>query len=69
MTIEGDAVWRGRRLIVELDSWGAHGTQSAFELDRERDLALAAAGWQSVRITWRSLKRGIPRDLERLLAQ
>ncbi|MFL5839201.1 MAG: hypothetical protein ACJ77Z_01970 [Thermoleophilaceae bacterium] len=68
MTIEADAVWRDRKLIVELDSWRAHGTQHAFEGDRERDLALAAAGWVSVRITWRALSRGIPRDLARLLA-
>jgi very-short-patch-repair endonuclease len=68
MTIEPDAIWRDRKLIVELDSWGAHGTQSAFESDRERDLALAAAGWVSVRITWLALAHGIPPNLQRLLA-
>jgi very-short-patch-repair endonuclease len=69
MTIEPDAIWRDRKLIVELDSWGAHGTRSAFERDRERDLALAAAGWRCVRITWRRLEEGIPQDLRTLLAQ
>jgi hypothetical protein len=69
MTIEPDAMWRDRRLIVELDSWSAHGTQSAFERDRKRDLALAAAGWLSVRITWHGLDGGIPQDLRSLLAQ
>jgi very-short-patch-repair endonuclease len=68
MTIEPDAIWRDRKLIVELDSWQAHGTRGAFERDRERDLALAAAGWMCVRITWRRLDNGIPTDLERLLA-
>jgi very-short-patch-repair endonuclease len=67
MTIEADAVWRDRRLIVELDGWGAHGTHGAFERDRERDLALAAAGWTSVRVTWRALDHGIPRALRHLL--
>jgi very-short-patch-repair endonuclease len=69
MTIEADAIWRDRKLIVELDSWSAHGTRSAFERDRERDLALAAAGWVCVRITWRHLEDGIPHDLRTLLAQ
>jgi very-short-patch-repair endonuclease len=68
MTIEPDAMWRGRKLIVELDSWGAHGSRGAFERDRERDLALAAAGWRCVRITWRRLQHGIPGDFLRLLA-
>jgi predicted transcriptional regulator of viral defense system len=68
MTIEADAIWRDRKLIVELDSWGAHGTQSAFERDRERYLALAAAGWVSVRITWLALNSGIPPNLRALLA-
>jgi very-short-patch-repair endonuclease len=69
MTIEGDAVWRDRKLVVELDSWSAHGTRSAFEHDRQRDLALAAAGWRCVRITWRRLEDGIPHALRTLLAQ
>jgi very-short-patch-repair endonuclease len=68
MTIEADAIWRSRRLIAELDGWEAHGTRSAFEQDRERDLALAAAGWTCVRITWRRLDHGIPQDLLTLLA-
>jgi very-short-patch-repair endonuclease len=68
MTIEADAVRQDRKLIVELDSWKAHGAQRAFESDRERDLELAAAGWLSGRVTWLSLSRGIPRDFERLLA-
>jgi very-short-patch-repair endonuclease len=69
MTIEGDAVWFDRKLVVELDSWGAHGTRGAFERDRERDLALVAAGWVCARITWRRLEDGIPQDLLTLLAQ
>jgi hypothetical protein len=58
-TIEGhrvDFAWPDRHVIVETDGWRAHGTRSAFERDRRRDLALAAAGWHVVRITWRQLQ-------------
>jgi very-short-patch-repair endonuclease len=56
--IEGfrvDFAWPAARVIVETDGWRAHGTRSAFERDRRRDLVLAAAGWLVVRITWRHL--------------
>jgi very-short-patch-repair endonuclease len=56
--IEGfrvDFAWPAARVIVETDGWRAHGTRSAFERDRRRDLVLAAAGWLVVRITWRQL--------------
>ena len=53
--IEVDYVWRTQRVIVELDSREFHLNAEAFERDRERDLALAAAGWTVVRITWRRL--------------
>jgi very-short-patch-repair endonuclease len=53
--MEVDAAWRERRLVVELDGWGSHGTRHAFEHDRERDAALAAAGWRTVRFTHRQV--------------
>jgi REase_MTES_1575/Transcriptional regulator, AbiEi antitoxin len=59
VVIEGyrvDFAWPDRRVIVETDGWRAHGTRPAFERDRRRDLALAAAGWRVVRITWRQLE-------------
>lgn len=54
---EVDCVWREARLIVELDGRGTHGTASAFELDRQRDRALVAAGWRVIRVTWLQLER------------
>ena len=37
---EVDFVWPQARLIVEADSWSAHGRRSSFERDRLRDAAL-----------------------------
>jgi len=52
---EVDAVWPGRKLIAELDSWTFHGTRQAFERDRRKDRHLTALGWTVIRITWRDL--------------
>ena len=69
-SFECDCVWSDRRLIVELDGYASHGTRRTFERDRERDRALNAAGWRTVRVTWRQLHRdsdALRRDLARLL--
>lgn len=55
VTIEADCLWRGERLVVELDGYATHATRAAFEGDRARDRRLQAAGWRVVRITWRQL--------------
>ena len=70
--VEADCVWRRSRLIAELDGRAVHGTAAAFERDRARDLALNAAGWRVVRITWRQLSeeaRELAEDLGSLLAR
>jgi len=48
---ERDFVWRGARLVVEVDGHATHGTRFAFEDDRARDVALVRAGWRVVRFT------------------
>jgi hypothetical protein len=68
--VEADCVWRGARLIAELDGRAVHGTAAAFERDRARDRALNAASWRVVRITWRQLSweaRELAADLGTLL--
>jgi very-short-patch-repair endonuclease len=68
--IEPDCLWRSHRVIVELDSFGVHGTRKLFESDRARDRALAIAGWRAIRVTWRQLqgdRAALARDLRALL--
>ena len=52
---EVDAVWPDRRLIVEVDGYAYHGHRAQFERDRRKDLALAAAGYRVIRVSWRQL--------------
>jgi predicted transcriptional regulator of viral defense system len=54
---EVDCLWRRQRLVVELDGAAAHATRRAFESDRQRDAALVAAGFRSLRYTWRRVAR------------
>jgi predicted transcriptional regulator of viral defense system len=53
---EVDMLWQGPKIIVELDSWGFHGTRAAFERDRQRDVDLQLAGYAVLRFTWRRLE-------------
>jgi very-short-patch-repair endonuclease len=52
-SIEPDFVWHDHKLIVELDSYAAHGTRHGFEEDRARDRAAQLERWRVLRITWR----------------
>ena len=65
---ERDFVWPEHRLVVELDSYGAHATRTRFESDRVHDRVLALNGWRSIRVTYRQLHRDA-RRLERDLRQ
>jgi very-short-patch-repair endonuclease len=57
-----DFLWPQRRLVVEADGWRYHRTRAAFESDRARDQALAAAGYVVVRFTHRQITEA-PADL------
>jgi very-short-patch-repair endonuclease len=69
-SIVADFLWPNHRLIVELDGYRAHGTRSAFESDRARDIELKLLGYEVIRLTWRQLTSEparIARALRRLL--
>lgn len=70
--IEVDALWERQRFAVELDSRGVHGTKKRFETDRQRDRALVAEGYRTMRVTWRQLRdepEAIAADLKSALEQ
>lgn len=66
---EVDFYWPAHELIVETDSWSAHGTRAIFETDRARDAALQAVGYRVVRFTWRTDDSTILRRLRALIAR
>jgi very-short-patch-repair endonuclease len=69
---EIDALWERERVALELDGRGVHGTPKRFESDRQRDRILLAAGWRTMRVTWRQLRdepEAIAGDLRVVLEQ
>lgn len=66
-----DCHWQGTGQVVELDSWEAHGTRSAFREDRARDRILRTAGYSVTRISWAQLDdepEAVAADLRELLS-
>jgi very-short-patch-repair endonuclease len=54
---EVDAFFSEYGVVVELDSWEWHKTRRAFEEDRQKAVALEAAGYRVLRFSWRQVKR------------
>jgi hypothetical protein len=52
---EADTAYVRARVMIEIDGYETHGTRTAFEDDRARDLDLAIANWLVVRVTWRAM--------------
>lgn len=65
---ESDMLFAAERVIVELDGWDFHRDKYAFEDDRDRDAELLAAGFVTVRITWKRLIESPEREARRLHA-
>lgn len=58
VTVQGyelDFLWPSAGIAVEVDGFAFHSSRPVFESDRRRDLRLAAAGIQVIRVTWRRL--------------
>jgi very-short-patch-repair endonuclease len=53
---EIDFLWRDARLALETDGWETHGTRTAFEADRARDVYLTTLGFRPVRFTARQVE-------------
>ena len=53
---EVDFVWRGQRLVVEIDSFTYHRGSVAFQADRARDLDLRQEGFTVLRFSERQLE-------------
>lgn len=70
--LEVDMLWRGARVVMELDGHRYHGTRVAYERDRSRDRHLLLAGYRVLRATWRQIERepkGLTGAIARLLDQ
>ncbi|HEY2055048.1 MAG TPA: DUF559 domain-containing protein [Solirubrobacterales bacterium] len=59
---EVDCLWEDRKVAIELDGGGAHGTMRAFQEDRERDRILAAERYTTARLTWHQITK-IPSEV------
>ena len=69
---EVDGLYRDAHVVLEADSFEFHSSRAAFERDRRRDTALAAAGYTVVRITSRRMSDDGPRlaaEIRRLLSR
>lgn len=53
-----DFAWVGERVAVELDGRASHARKAQMRSDRERDRALAAEGWLTLRFVWEDLRAG-----------
>jgi hypothetical protein len=54
---ELDFRWPAQRLVVETNGFAFHRSRTAFEDDHDKRLALEAAGWRVISLTWRQVTR------------
>ncbi len=65
---EVDVLFAEQKLIIELDGYRYHQGPGSFERDRERDAATLAAGYETIRLTWKRLLQAPEREAARLLS-
>jgi hypothetical protein len=68
---EVDAFYEDHQLIIELDGYRDHSQPDRFEADRERDARAIELRFDTLRITWKRLKRkpaALARQLRAILA-
>ncbi|ANJ25580.1 endonuclease domain-containing protein [Agromyces aureus] len=58
----------GDRLVIEVDGWGFHRSQSQFENDRRRDFELVARGYLVLRLSYRQVMHDWERTSAGILA-
>jgi very-short-patch-repair endonuclease len=63
-----DFLWRGRRLVVETDSYLYHRGRAAFQDDRDRDLKLRRLGYDVLRLSERQIDEEPERAMDALAA-
>ncbi|MGH9830342.1 MAG: endonuclease domain-containing protein, partial [Blastocatellia bacterium] len=61
-----DLVWQEGGLVVEVDSFQAHGSRFAFAQDRHRDYELMAANYRVLRITHDEAARDTDSAVEKI---
>lgn len=54
---EVDFLWRGARVVVEVDGYAYHASRASFHSDRQRDSRLATAGYRVIRLTWNDITK------------
>ncbi|MBW3669499.1 MAG: type IV toxin-antitoxin system AbiEi family antitoxin domain-containing protein [Actinobacteria bacterium] len=64
-----DFAWPEQRVGIEVDGWQPHGTRSAFDRDRLRDLAATRIGWRILRVTSRTPPATLFRTVHSLISQ
>ena len=67
-----DALWRGERVVVELDGGDGHSSYARMQRDRKRDLDLRRAGYAVLRYSWWQVTReaaAVVADVRRALRE
>ena len=50
-----DAAFTDQRVAIEVDGFAFHTDEEVFQIDRQRQNAIALSGWQILRFTWLDL--------------